>query len=147
VPIALLALAAAACTGGDEPAPSDSASAPTGATGAGPVSIDPGNVVFEPGEYAYAFNNIEATLSMDGSQATLDVKNHSGGELGKPGMYVIAGDGKRYEATVEASSTIADGDEASFQLTFPDQVTPDTVGLAVLLFGGSNVGAMAPVPV
>jgi len=31
-------------------------------------------------------------------------------------------------------------------VTFPDQVDPTSVGLMVLLFGGSNFGAMRPVP-
>jgi hypothetical protein len=139
-----LAVGGASCTGEDEP-PSGSTTSPT-PSGEAPVASDAGDVVFVPGEFSYDFNDIKATLSMDGSDATLDVANRSGGELGKPGMYVIAGDGKRYEGTVASSATIADGGEASFQVTFPEQVTPDTVGLAILLFGGSNAGAMAPVP-
>ncbi len=116
-------------------------------SGEAPVATDIGDVAFVPGEWAYDFNGIKATLSMDGSIATLDVNNGSPGELGRPGMYVIAGDGKRYEGTVASSAPIAKGDEVSFEVTFPDAVTPDSVGLAILLFGGSNDGAMAPVPV
>lgn len=140
-----VALGAVACTGGDEPTPSNTPTAVT-PSGEAPVATDIGDVAFVPGEWAYDFNGIKATLSMDGSTATLDVKNGSPGELGRPGMYVIAGDGKRYEGAVASAAPIADGDEVSFEVTFPEQVTPDSVGLAILLFGGSNAGAMAPVP-
>ena len=142
----VVAISAVACTGDDEPAPSNTPSAAT-PSGEAPVATDIGDVAFVPGEWAYDFNGIKATLSMDGSTATLDVKNGSPGELGRPGMYVIAGDGKRYEGAVASSAPIAEGDEVSFEVTFPEQVTPDSVGLAILLFGGSNAGAMAPVPV
>jgi hypothetical protein len=47
---------------------------------------------------------------------------------------------------VESPATIPDGETATFTITFPEQVNPDTVGLLVLLFGGSNYGAMKPVP-
>ncbi len=147
MPIIALAFVAGAvsCTGQDEPAPPGTATGPT-PTGAAPVASDVGDIEFVPGEYAYDFNNISATLSMDGNTATLDVRNRSGSELGDPGMYVIVGEGTRYEGTVASASTIPDGDDATFQITFPEQVKPDSVGLAILLFGDSNAGAMAPVP-
>jgi len=117
------------------------------ASGAGVQTSDVGDVKFQPGRFQYSFNGVTATLSMDGSTASLDVKNNSGADLGDPGMYVIDGDGKRFEGTVDTAAPVPNGESATFQVAFPDQVTPETIGLAVLLFGGSNYGNMSPVPV
>jgi hypothetical protein len=146
VPIAVFSLAIAGCTSDEPPAPPASTSA-SPAPGEGVQASDVGDVDFEPGKFSYNFNGIKATVSMDGNTATLEVTNGSGDDLGKPGMYVIARDGKRYTGVVDAAEPIADEGNGTFEVTFPDQVTPGTVGLAVLLFGGSNVGALAPVPV
>lgn len=145
VPIVAISLAAVACTGDDAPAPAP-ASSPSTSPGEGVQASDVGDIDFKPGRFSYNFNGIKASLSMDGSTGTLEVSNDSGQDLGKPGMYVIARDGQRYTGSVEAAAPIADGGNGTFQVTFPAQVTPDTVGLAVLLFGGSNAGALAPVP-
>jgi hypothetical protein len=145
VPSVLLILLSSACTGGDDQPPTPSTSSP--APGEGVNTKDAGDVEFIPGRFEYRFNDIIATLSMDGSRGTLDVENDSGASLEAPAMYVIAGDGTRYDGSVEAAATIPDGGTASFRVTFPDQVKPDSVGLAVLLFGDSNYGALAPVPV
>ena len=45
------------------------------------------------------------------------------------------------------AATIPDGESATFQVTFPDDVDERTVGLVILSFGDSNYGALAPVPV
>jgi hypothetical protein len=103
-------------------------------------------VTFAPGEFEYTFNGITARFSMDGSGGTLTVKNASGAELGDPGMYVLGSDDKRYEGTVTSPAPVPDGGDATFQVTFPDKVTKESLGLLVLLFGGDNYGAMAPVP-
>jgi hypothetical protein len=143
VPAILLVLAASACTGDDgQPTPTASSPAP----GEGVATQDAGDVEFVPGRFEYRFNDIIATLSLEGSDGTLDVTNGSGAPLDAPGMYVIAGDGTRYDGSVEAAAPIPDGGNATFQVSFPDQVKPESVGLAVLLFGGSNYGALAPVP-
>lgn len=138
----LIALSAAACTG--DQASSTTPSSPT------PEASDPvttsSNVTFVPGEFEYRFNNITATFSMEGSGGTLTVKNGSGAELGDPGMFVLAIDDKRYEGTVASPAPIPDGGDAAFQVTFPDKVTKGSIGLLVLLFGGDDYGAMAPVP-
>jgi hypothetical protein len=60
---------------------------------------------------------------------------------------VIDRTGARHDGTVGAGAPIPDGDSATFQMTFPDEVKPRTIGLVILLFGDSNYGAMAPVPV
>ena len=65
------------CTGDEPAAPSDTAGVT--ASGAAPVASDVGDVAFVPGEFAYDFNGIKASLTMDGSTGTLDVKNGSPG--------------------------------------------------------------------
>ncbi len=144
MPVLLFALLAAACTGGGDEGPSAQPTSPSCAPGECVVSSDPGDIVYQPGEYEYTFNGVTANLSMD--SGTLEVKNDSPTEIGKPGMYVISGDDQRYEASVEAPAVIPQGESATFTVTFPDQVDPASVGLMVLLFGGSNFGAMHPVP-
>ena len=47
---------------------------------------------------------------------------------------------------VEGAAPIADGEQVTLEFTFPEAVTPQTIGLAILSFGDDNVGAMAPVP-
>jgi hypothetical protein len=142
--VVLLTVFAAACTGGGDGEPSASPTSPSCAPGECVVNSDPGDIVYQPGEYEYTFNGVTANLSMD--SGTLEVKNDSPAEIGKPGMYVISGDDQRYEASVEAPAVIPQGESATFTVTFPDQVDPASVGLMVLLFGGSNFGAMHPVP-
>ena len=139
----LIALSAAACTGGGESSPTPG----TPTTGASDPVTTSENVTFAPGEFEYHFNNITATFSLDGSSGTLSVKNGSGAELGEPGMYVLGIDDKKYEGTVTSPLTVPDGSEAEFEVTFPDKVTSESIGLLVLLFGGDNYGAMAPTPV
>ena len=145
MPVVLLTLLAAACTGGGDEEPSAQPTSPSCAPGECVVSSDPGDIAYQPGEYQYTFNGVTANLSMD--SGTLEVKNDSPAEIGKPGMYVISGDDQRYEASVEAPAVIPHGESATFTVTFPDEVDPTSVGLMVLLFGGSNFGAMRPVPV
>jgi hypothetical protein len=135
---------AAGCTGGDDQPPASGGSAsPT------PEGVTSKNVAveFQPGKYFYQYNNVSASLTMESGGSTLEVKNNSGQDLGKPGMYVLSQDDKRYEGSVEEAEVIPDGQSASFTVAFPEQVKPDTVGLMVLLFGGSNYGAMKPLPV
>ncbi len=145
MPVVLLTLLAAACTGGGDEEPSAQPTSASCAPGECVVSSDRGDIAYQPGEYQYTFNGVTANLSMN--NGTLEVKNDSPAEIGKPGMYVISGDDQRYEASVEAPAVIPQGESATFTVTFPDGVDPASVGLMVLLFGGSNFGAMHPVPV
>lgn len=147
MPVVLLTLLAAACTGGGDEEPSAQPTSASCAPGECVVSSDPGNVAYQPGVYEYTFNGVTANFSMDGSTGTLEVKNDSPAEIGKPGMYVISGDDQRYEGSVDAPAVIPQGESATFTVTFPDQVDATSVGLMVVLFGGSNFGAMHPVPV
>jgi hypothetical protein len=135
----VLALATA-CTGGGA---DGSTKTPTLA----PTSVIPtGPVHFQPGEYRYGFGGVTASLSFDGSAATLEVKNASGADLAAPGLYVVSGTGEHVDGSVADAAPIADGSSAMFQVTFPDQVTSKTIGLVILLFGDSNYGAFAPAP-
>jgi hypothetical protein len=138
--IGLLLVLAVSCTGSGDGSPSStSAPPPSSAAPTGPVR-------FQPGEYRYEFGGVTATLSFDGSSATLDVKNASGADLDPPALYVIDGTGAHVDGIVAAAATIADGASTTFQVTFPDSVTPKSIGLVILEFGDSNYGAFAPVP-
>jgi hypothetical protein len=129
-----------ACTG-------DSGDARTREPTASATSPVPtGPVRFEPGSYRYEFGGVTADLRFDGNDATMDVKNASGAELAAPALYVIEGSGGRRDGVVGDAVPIPDGESATFQVTFPDQVTGKTIGLVILLFGDSNYGAFAPVP-
>lgn len=145
MPVVLLSLLAASCTGGGDEEPSAQPTSASCAPGECVVKTDTGDIAYQPGEYEYTFNDVTATFSL--TSGTLEVKNDSPAEIGKPGMYVISGDDQRYEGSVEAPAVIAEGESATFTVTFPDQVDATSVGLMVLLFGGSNFGAMHPVPV
>jgi hypothetical protein len=129
-----------ACTGGgnDEPTRTP-ASTPTSPVPTGPVH-------FELGHYRYEFGGVTAELVFDGSGATMDVENASGAELATPALYVIDGSGTRRDGVVADAAPIPDGESATFRVTFPDQVTDESIGLVSLLFGDSNWGLFAPVP-
>jgi hypothetical protein len=137
--IGLLLVVASSCTGSGDGSPST-----TTAPASSPVPTGP--VRFQPGEYRYEFGGVVASLSFDGSSATLDVKNASGAALDPPALYVIDGTGAREDGTVSGAAPIPDGESATFQVTFPGSVTPKSIGLVILEFGDSNYGAFAPAP-
>ncbi|MGZ5214485.1 MAG: hypothetical protein ACXWEN_12155 [Actinomycetota bacterium] len=142
LPMIVLAVAlGVACTGdgdgGRTPTPTASSTSP----------VPTGPVRFEPGHYRYEFGGVTADLVFDGSVATMDVKNTSGAELAPPALYVVDGSGKHQDGVVADAAPIPDGQSATFRVTFPDQVTEETIGLVILLFGDSNWGDLAPVPV
>lgn len=146
-PIAVLTLtlllAAAACTA--DPSPDDPP--PADASSDGLISQDSSDTPFVPGSFIYRFNSITAQATFDGNMANLSIRNDSGAELGSPSLYVIGADDRRYDGLAEAASPIADGEQATLQVAFPERVNERTIGLVVLSFGELNVGAMAPVPV
>jgi len=133
--------ALAACTKGGHVSPTPSSTTASTAT---PTPVRPEN--FQPGKYLYSFNGVTASLRFDGSSATLDVTNASGADLAVPALYVILGTGRRVDGTVTDAAPIANGADGTFHVTFPNTVTAKTIGLAILLFGDSNYGAMAPAP-
>jgi hypothetical protein len=138
--IVLVVALGVACTGnggdGKTPTPTASATSP----------VPTGPIRFEPGHYRYEFGGVTADIVFDGSGATMDVKNATGAELAAPGVYVVDGSGTRRDGVVTAAAPIPDGESQTFQVTFPDQVTEETIGLVVLLFGDSNWGDFAPLP-
>jgi hypothetical protein len=134
--------ALAACTKGGGHATSTPTSSSTST--ATPTHVGP--ETFQPGEYRYSFNSVTASLSFDGSSATLDVTNASGADLAAPALYVILGTGGREDGTVADPAPVANGADGTFHVTFPSTVTAKTIGLVILLFGDSNYGAMAPAP-
>ncbi|MGH2629500.1 MAG: hypothetical protein ACRDHI_02925 [Actinomycetota bacterium] len=137
-------LLAAACT----PDGGDGSSEPTpAAPGDGVVSEDTGATAFIPGRFTYGFNSIAAQATFEGNVATLNVRNATGSELGAPALYVLGADDRRYDGVADGAAPIPDGQQVSLEFTFPDAVDPQTIGLAVLMLGDDNVGAMAPAPV
>lgn len=139
----VVALLVAACTGdGDDdgsptPAPSSTTTSP----------VPTGPVRFEPGLYRYEFGGVTADLRFTGSDATMDVKNASGAELGPPALYVIDGAGAQHDGVVAGAASIPDGETTTFEVAFPAEVNEETIGLVALVFGDANYGLFAPVPV
>jgi hypothetical protein len=110
------------------------------------VRVDTGDTDFIPGRFIYQFNSITAQATFEGSVATMTIRNGTGAELGQPSLTVVGVDDRSYEGTAEGAAAIPDGEQVTLEFTFPDAVTPQSIGLAVLSFGEDNVGAMAPVP-
>jgi hypothetical protein len=139
--ILFVAVLGVACTGGDGDTPTPAPSSTT----TSPVPTGPVN--FEPGHYAYEFGGVTVGLVFDGSDASMDVKNASGAELAPPSLYVVMGTGAQQDGIVTDAASIPDGETATFQVTFPDDVNERTLGMVIVSFGDSNMGAFAPVPV
>jgi hypothetical protein len=101
-------------------------------------------VEFASGEFEYSWSGVDIRFSMDGNGGTLEIDNGSGRRLERPGLYAILGDGSRSDSTIADAGPIAEGERASFEVTFPASVDETTVGLVILLIGGQNWGALAP---
>jgi len=141
--LATLAVSLPACTH-DNPEVASSTPGST-ASGGGPVTSNE-EVHFKPGEYGYSFAGITAALKLTGSSGTLEVTNDSGADMGAPSLYAITGGDERFDASVDQAAPVANGQTASFKVTFPDKVNEQSIGLIVFLLGDENLGAMAPVP-
>ncbi|HVF08985.1 MAG TPA: hypothetical protein VNC60_10445 [Actinomycetota bacterium] len=141
--IAAVSLVVVSCTGQEA---ADDAPPAGPSTGPTVISEETGDTRFIPGRFVYRFDSITANATFDGSLATLNVRNDSGAALGPPSIYVIAADGRRYDAPPGQAEPIVDAAEATLEFAFPEAVSPRTIGLTVLSFGDLNVGAMAPVP-
>jgi hypothetical protein len=132
-----LAIVLAGCDGGGEPSSpgsrTNSTVVPAPAetfTGASGTAI-----------YEYANEGLVVTVTLDGSDGTLDVENDSSNDLDPPGLYVLdAADGHEVDGTVLDAAPVAAGDTASFDVQLED-LTVDDIGLLVLLFGADNYGA------
>lgn len=96
-----------------------------------------------PGSYAYDDLGVDAVLDLDGAAGVLEVANATGSELGAPAPYVLAADdGRRVPLDVEDARPIGDGEAATFGVSMSDGTE---IGLAVLVFGDDELGAMTPV--
>jgi hypothetical protein len=138
-PMALLAALGAGCTGGGGSA--ISSGPPTSsqtATETAPPS-------FTPGQFRYANAGLVVTQKLQCSTGTMNVDNGSGFALDEPDLYVLDGlTGKHIDGKVLDAKPIADGATASFQVQFPPEVTPKSLGMVILLFGSDNYGGLAP---
>jgi hypothetical protein len=144
VPCLLIFSTAIACTGdGTAPGEGPTSVAPSDD---GVVNRDAGTTEFVPGRFIYQYNSITAQATFRENVATMNVRNGSGVEIGAPALYVIGADDRRYDAQVHGAAPLGEGGSATLEFVFPQEVAPDTIGLAVLSFGEDNVGAMSPVP-
>jgi hypothetical protein len=138
-PLAVLAVLGVACTG-------DGSSATT--TGSQTTSQTPTETApasFTPGSFRYQNAGLQVDLQLEANTGTMDVDNQSGYALGKPDLYVLDGlTGKHIDGKVLDAQPIDDGATATFQVQFPPEVTPKSLGLVILLFGSDNYGAFAP---
>jgi hypothetical protein len=136
----LLAVLAAGCTsdGDDGGASSGPPSVTDTPTEAPPAAVK--------GAYSYANAGLNASVRFDPSGgATLEIDNDTGRTLPKPGLYVEnASTGKEIDGKVLSSAAVPDGKTSTFDVTFPPEVRPDTIGLLILLFGPDNYGAFVP---
>ena len=146
--LVVLAMAAAACTGGDDPdpGPSEGGAEPPEPTASSLPTEDPGAVAFEPGLFRYRFNFVSAELRWQGGDGELTIDNGSDRELGQPGLYAVTSDQREVPGEVSGTAPVPAGDSASFEISFPDDVAFEETGFVVLLFGDENWGAFAPVP-
>jgi len=136
IAVGLVTVAAlAACTGDQEPS-----DAPAGSPSTSPPPVTSAD--------SYVFTDaagIEARLTLEGEGGELVVRNGTGAELPKPGVFVLdARDGARTIWRVVDATPVAAGQRASFQVDRPPVPEARHVGLVVLLLGGEDLGAFVP---
>jgi hypothetical protein len=135
-PAVLLLVVGSACTGDGE------GQAPSTTQGSVATSAPP---ELSPGNFRYQNAGLQVSLNLVSNTGTMDVDNASGYALGKPSLYVLDGlTGKHIDGKVPDAQPVADGEQATFHVQFPPEVTPKSLGLVILLFGGDNYGAFAP---
>jgi len=140
VPAIVLAAAVTACTGDGSSTVGSSA---PGSSSAQPTDV--GSTTITPGHFRYQNAGLQVELQLEGHDGTMEVRNGSGFGLGKPDLYVLDGvTGARIDGKVLDAQPVGDGAEASFDVQFPPEVTPKSLGLVILLFGSDNYGAFAP---
>jgi hypothetical protein len=133
-----LAIALAACTGGD-----GGSSAATGPSTSSEVPTPAQTFTGAPGTatYEYANEGLLVTVDLEGSDGTLEVENDSEHDLDPPGLYVEdAVDGHEIDGAVVDSTPVGAGESATFDVRL-DDISVDDIGLLVLLFGADNYGA------
>ena len=141
VALLCLAIALAACTGGEDGGNGSTAS--TGPSTTSEVPTPAQTFTGAPGTatYEYANAGLLVTRDLDGSNGTLAIENDSEHDLDPPGLYVEdAVDGHEIDVEVVDSAPVAAGEQASFDVKL-DGITVNDIGLLVLLFGADNFGA------
>ena len=107
-----------------------------------------GSAVSEDADGGYVYDGdvaIEATLGRDGEAWTLRVANHTGRELGPPGIYGLAADdGRRIDADVSSAAPVPPDGQVELSVTFPGGGSSRDFGLVMLIFGQQNFGPLAP---
>ena len=137
-----LVLALTACTAGDEPnAGSSGVSGGTAGTGATAPSGPTGTISIPPGSSVYRYVNAGLQAVLDLDTDTLEIRNETGSELGKPGFYVLdARDGSQVDGQVVDPAPVPEGETATFDVAL-DGIELRNIGLVVLLMGPDNLGA------
>ncbi len=137
--LVLAAILAASCTSdGDDGGPSTQSPSATATADEPPEPVK--------GAYSYSNAGLKASVRFEPSGgATLEIANDTGRTLPKPALYVEnASTGKEIDGKVLSSAAIPDGKTSTFDVTFPPEVRPDTIGLLILLLGSDNYGAFVP---
>ena len=139
VPLAVLALGAAACSGSGGTSSTTSASAPTIAvtdsTSIGPVGT-------KPGVYLYVNAGLTVHMNVRADGGTMQVINKTGRDLPKPGFYLLdARDGSQINGKVVSSAPVPNGDTKDFKVTFDKTLDVSNIGLLILTMGADNYGA------
>ncbi|MGQ0671071.1 MAG: hypothetical protein ACT4PO_15665 [Actinomycetota bacterium] len=94
--------------------------------------------------YSYVNNGLEASFTVSGTSGTLEVRNNSGNEVGAPGLYSLdPSTGDRVDAMADGAAPIADGETASFRVTFPEGFDLAAAGFVGLELGGEDYGGFA----
>jgi len=131
-------LALAACTGGGSPKTS-----PSGGSGSTGPPAPTESFSGAPGTALYRYVNagLTATMQLDGNTGTLQIDNATGRELAEPSFYILdARDGHQVDGTVDGATTVADGQTATFDVSYSG-LDIKNIGLLVLLMGRDNYGA------
>lgn len=140
VPLVLavaLALAGAACTGGD----GDGGEKPSGGQGGGTPT---GTLTGPTGVGVYRYVNAGLTATLDLETGTLEIENKTGRDLAEPDFYVLdARDGTQTDGKVDAPTDVPSGETKTFDVSLNGIAVKD-IGLAVLLIGPDNYGAFVP---
>ena len=146
VAISAVACFGVACTGNEDPPPTNGTDPSKTVTPSPDTTIVDGSPT-PPGSdtFSYESAGVAARLVVKGTAGTLTVRNETGRELGPPALYVLlAEDGSRLDATVRGAAPVPDGAQPEFEVTFPGQFDVASVGIIGFVLGGLDYGALIP---
>jgi hypothetical protein len=142
VPLAALALGAAACSGSSA-SPQTSARTATAAATESTSSVPVGT---HPGVYEYQNAGLTVHMNIARDGGTMQVVNKTGRDLPKPGFYLLdARDGSQIDGKVDSSAPVPDGGTKQFHVTFAKPIDDSNIGLVILTMGPDNYGAFVNV--